>query len=127
MHKRLFFGILSGVVVLVLGVGLFLVGSPEEARLKKIDERRIGDLKRLESAVLSYHRKHDRLPQNLDEVAEQSESTLPLRDAQHGPYPYEVVDSTSFKVCAAFHFPSSEQQGHWAHASGEQCFTQVVD
>lgn len=128
MRKRQWFlGSLSAVVVVSIGVGLYLIGSPTEARLLKTDERRISDLKQVRAAIIRYHRDHQRFPADLNALEIQSEERLPVRDAEMGSYGFQVIDSLSFQLCAEFSRPSRQQQGRWAHDAGAQCFLHSVE
>ena len=64
--------VLVAVVVLVVAAavtaGLVLVGSPSEARLERLDARRVEDLQRLSRLIDVHWAKHGRLPASLDKV-----------------------------------------------------------
>ena len=57
------------VVVVSVGTGLYLLGSPAEERARRMDARRITDLQAISAAADLYWTRHDSLPMSLDELA----------------------------------------------------------
>jgi len=109
-------------------VGLGVVGSPAEARLRRLDERRVDDLQRARYSLHRYWTQHGRLPLSLDSLAQVSQDTSDYRDPTTGqPYEYRTTSDTSYELCAEFAKPTSEQwqrtrDEDWRHPAGRQCF-----
>jgi type II secretory pathway pseudopilin PulG len=128
---------LVGVVIVVVSVtvviALVMLGSPREARIRRLDARRVSDLRDLSNAATWYRKRHDRLPASLDELALDPEARTPPRDPITGQrYEYRVLNPTTYEVCARFEratSDSSDQESGWAndlpawrHDAGRQCF-----
>lgn len=121
------------VVVLTVGWGFMLVGSPTTRWLERIDERRVKDLqiitREIESMVLDQHNKgtlKSQLPKTLDEAIQRSRhEKLNVRDpVTRMPYGFTVKNETTFELCATFARKRDEDnQVFWNHPAGSHCFT----
>ena len=129
------FGWLAGILVAAgLVWGMSAVGSPFQQRYRKLDQRRLADLRvivdEIERIVVQQRRTADAelkrpLPANLDELVAAAEFQRPsIRDPETGvPYRYEVLDERRFRLCADFRFPRDESlRVIWNHPAGEACF-----
>jgi hypothetical protein len=138
MHRR--FGVAAtalAVVTLVWGVAV--VGSPGAERLRKLDERRVQELRAIESSLdrlcLGPHtiRKEGPpqalvmpLPVTLAALASQATERRPsIVDPGSGaPYEYKLAGPSSFELCATFDRPRDEDDDpRWNHPAGRHCFT----
>ena len=112
--------------------GLFVLGSPQDERRRRLDQARVTDLIALRSAIEAHHHREGRLPDSLEELARHSPLPVRMTDPAGGRlYAYEPIDSTRFRLCAEFDFetPADEMRPHvpeWAHGAGRQCFSLVV-
>jgi len=123
------FAVLSAIAVIAaVVVGLAVIGSPGEFRMRRFDEQRATDLSSISTAVRSHRLTHESLPQKLGDL--QSALTYGLKDPVGRPYEYAVKDEFSYELCAEFdtatdtlaaaRFSSVFEK----HGSGRQCFTQ---
>jgi len=115
----------SVVVVAAIIAGLWIIGSPAEQRLLRLDEQRANDLRQLSSAAEFRWSRDDRLASAAPELVDgRYLSRLPTDPGTGEPYEYRVTSERSFEVCASFDRPSrSELVGDfWFHESGRQCF-----
>ena len=129
------------VVTISLIAGFFIVGSPQEERLRRFDERRANDLQQLQSGVINHFLAKDALPKNFAELAA---STAIPADPENGmPYEYSVKNKNTFALCATFALPSIPYQGgapmigkpfpagasetNWDHEVGRMCFEKQID
>ena len=119
---------LAVVVVAAAIVGVILLDSPARARLRRLDERRIADLRELSYAIDSYWTQNDRLPTSLDELAEQEPIAFELADPETGEsYEYIVVGNDRYELCAVFSLESTngdrgfESGTLWFHGTGRTC------
>jgi hypothetical protein len=120
----------AGVTAVVAAVlaGLFALGSPTEERARRIDERRVSDLRGISAATDLFLTRHARLPASLEELTAEPGVTVGTRDpASSEPYPYQPLDSVRYEVCATFERESEEisrdpKRDLWAHGAGRQCF-----
>ena len=121
----------GALVVAVMFVGLWLAGSPANARRQELDQRRVRELSNLSNAVESEATGYGRFPSALEAMVRgRPRADLSLRDpVTHVPYAYEVIDSTHFQLCATFDAPDSvgpygtAVDPFWRHGAGQTCFT----
>ena len=115
-------------VIVAVGVGLFILGSPAEERARRVDDRRVEDLQGIVAATDLYWTRHARLPVSLDELTAEPGVRIKTSDpANSETYGYQTLDSTHYEVCASFEQVSGETSSNsernlWAHNSGPQCF-----
>jgi hypothetical protein len=136
MMRRSIAAFAIATVCVTIGVGLFLLGSPGDERLRRLDERRVNDLRALWSAAYAYWARHARLPGSLDELARETPYRLTLADPETGQqYEYRVLGSNAFELCATFRTESDPDHvprepvapkelgpAFWAHRPGRRCF-----
>lgn len=119
------------VVVAVLAVALGVIGSPTAQRLVRLDERREGELARIENAVAVHWDAHARLPADLAVLASQPGIALRVSDpVDDQAYGYEVLGPRAYRLCAVFATDTAVRAGHddrWAHAVGRHCFDRSVE
>jgi len=130
--KHILLGSVIGVVSLAVITGLWLLGSPREARRHRLDARRVADLSQITLATDHYRTRHERLPASLEELLQDPEAGLRSRDPTTGAlYEYHVLGPTTYEVCAHFERASDggpDQEADrfggppWPHGAGRQCF-----
>jgi len=119
--------VVATVVVSVIG-GLLLLGSPRKERERRLDERRVAEMRAIANAVDWYWTRHGRLPDSFADLSrEQAIQVNPLDPETQQPYDYRVLGVNSYELCATFARNAAEedhvpQGGFWAHGSGSQCF-----
>tara|TARA_B100000959_G_scaffold45675_2_gene46376 strand:+ start:387 stop:818 length:432 start_codon:yes stop_codon:yes gene_type:complete len=115
-------------VIAAVGVGLSILGSPMEERARRVDDRRVEDLRGIVAATDLYWTRHSRLPVSLDELTAEPGVRIKTADpANSETYGYQAVDSIHYQLCANFEQVSGETSSNsernlWAHDSGPQCF-----
>jgi uncharacterized membrane protein len=132
------------VVVLAILGGFFIVGTPQEARMHRMDQQKVSDLQNIQWQIINYWQQKERLPGGLDELNDPlSGYTIPV-DAESGEaYDYLPTGPTSFKLCATFNLAGGAQQmgrdysypvpvgtkgmDTWEHTAGETCFERTID
>lgn len=112
--------------------GLFLIGSPEQQREKKFDEKRISDLQGIAGSIDLYYTRHNSLPDNLDDLEKEPGISISQADPETGTgYIYRRISSVTYKLCARFSAESDDAlQSLWAHSKGPYCFqrnAKVID
>ena len=139
------------VIVLVataVVAGFFVVGSPQEQRLRRFDERRVSDLQSIQSEIVYFWQNKQRLPQNLEELHDDIRGyTASLDPETSQNYTYEITGTLSFRLCATFHFantigtnevvprgvytePAAKpvgQSDNWSHPEGQHCYERTID
>jgi hypothetical protein len=104
--------------------------DPRTQRLRRLDERRIADLRMLQQRIVVYRERHDRLPDDFDELSsEPGLGRLPLDPETGAAYGYERRDADSYRLCATFRFETRDDDPHglpqelrWGHGAGRFCF-----
>lgn len=119
-------------VLVLCGViaGLYLAGSPAEARLRRQDGRRETLLSSASNGVQQYYRKEGHLPPTLDAAgAYWSADSLGGRDPVSGlPFDYRVVNDSTYELCASFaRATEGDPSVHWAHPEGRYCFAERIE
>ena len=118
---------LSVVVAVVVGAGLYLVGSPGTAREQALDERRVRDLREAQDQVTAYWKRHRSLPAVLADAATSADDSAAQRDPVTGdPYEYRVTGDTTYEVCAVFAHPTRDARSEgnsWRHLAGRHCYS----
>ncbi|MDP2695837.1 MAG: hypothetical protein Q8O87_01130 [bacterium] len=136
-------GIVSAAVI----AGFFIVGSPAEGRLHKLDDRRVQDLQFIQNEIVNYWSNKERLPQSFyDLEADTLRGVVVPSDPETGElYIYEIkdADKLEFSLCAVFARPSLDadplvkpthqrgdyysSQQNWQHDVGAVCFDRSID
>lgn len=137
--KFFVFGI-SLIIVTAVIAGFLIIGSPQEERLRRFDERRVQDLSAIQSEIINYWTNKERLPQNITELRDDIRGFTPPRDPSTGAdYEYQVIDSLEFALCANFDTASDYEsnrlrapepyygQQNWQHETGRVCFERKID
>lgn len=120
-----------GVLVAIVA-GLLAIGTPGEARLKKLDERRVSDLEAISFAVNGYWSRHDSLPQTLELLYLEHHAGVTIVDpVTLDPYEYMVLGVDSYELCATFQLEGSSKWGReynnsWWHDAGRFCYKLYV-
>lgn len=142
--KRVFLISAAVLFVVLVVTGVWLAGSPVDARAKRFDEVRVQDLNAISNAVNNFYDRTEKMPETMAALDEYNQKafnqTLNLRDPESGVlYEYRVVNDTAreFELCAQFNAekrtdqriynPSGLNNSIWDHAAGRDCFTQVAN
>jgi len=121
--------VVTVVVVAAVIVGIILLDSPAQERLRRLDERRVSDLRELSYAVDVYWTREGHLPASLAELSEEERIVRDLADPATGqPYEYRVLDDKVYELCAVFARNTASDERDipyrifWFHGTGRQCF-----
>ncbi len=132
MHRSFAAG--AGAAVLALLVwGMVLAGPPGTERQRKLDDRRVEDLRTIEREIRRICVDTTRedptlrrgLPGTLAELAAQAVSERPdIRDPGTGAaYEYELLGASRYRLCAVFSRERDEDfDVFWNHPPGRHCF-----
>ena len=130
--RQLLAAAVTAIAVVAVGVGVYVAGSPAEARLHRLDERRIEDLQMARRLIDLYWTQHGLLPATLDSLTRSPSDIARLRDpATGGPYVYRPGADSAYELCATFARPAgAEWRGApdeaWGHPAGSQCFPLIA-
>lgn len=125
--KRAVAGVALAAVGATVVMGLMLTGPPAEERTRRLDARRIDDLRAISDSVNAYMTRHKRLPSTLQELSAEPGLAMEARDPEGTAYEYRVTGKKGFELCATFGRDSTAQSrrasgGFWSHRAGRQCF-----
>lgn len=135
MAARRYVGIalLVSVVVAAVIAGIYVIGSPAEQRLRRMDETRTQDLIATTYALDAYWRRNQQLPASLDELLQDRDASAILAgiDVQ-STQEYMPRGPATYELCAVFNRPSSESRAEpggvfWSHGEGRECFVLEVE
>lgn len=113
---------------LAIAAGVWVIDSPAQQRLMRLDDNRIQGLQQLDRAVRNYHSSHDALPPDVSTLTAQPEVDLDLADPDGGPdFSYTPLDADHYQLCARFATRSTDGRRRfiddaWAHPVGDHCF-----
>lgn len=134
--SKVFSRIIIGVVVLAVGYGIFLAGSPLKQRAFQFDQRRVADLQNISSALNTYWRNNEKLPLAFDDLKNQYSYIRSVVDpVTQESYEYNVRSETEYELCAVFELDSLDSGTRvarkpfldpWAHGVGRTCFEREV-
>lgn len=119
----------------VVALGLWLAGSPADERRRRLDDRRMQDLRLIAELADAYWTRTGTLPEDLEELA-RSEARRPLpTDPDTGlAYAYSRQEGSRFELCATFAleatgsdrtFSYGARSGFWnrGHPAGRHCLS----
>jgi hypothetical protein len=136
------------IVGISIGVSLYVVGSPQKARLARFDEMRVQNLQFIQNELLSYWIDKNTLPDQLSELNDDLlQVRVPLDPQNERPYTYEKKGDETFVLCADFSLDSSDRASStrglayssyysnaplmgeqtWGHTAGTNCFERTID
>lgn len=118
-------------VLLTLLVALFAAGSPQRARTRELDQRRLRDLETIAQHLRSYYQQQGALPLTLDDALQvpYAQPGMSIRDPEtSAPYTYVVLDSITLQLGGVF--ASRDSVGpygdaatpFWSHPPGRHEF-----
>jgi len=135
-------------IVVTVGAGFLIIGTPQSQRAYRIDEQRVGDLTQIQSQIVySYYQPKQKLPASLDVLNDPISGWVLPKDPDTGAaYEYRATGALSFELCATFaHASRTAQQGgitrpitpyavggkeiseNWQHPAGRTCFARTID
>ena len=141
-------GTISAVAgLIVIGTGLWVVGSPFRAREVRFDATRIKQLQIISNQLSDYWQAKATLPETLSQLNDPLRGvTVPVDPKTRMSYEYSHTSDTEFTVCATFnqegladeiigpdmaYYPygvdDPVQAANWSHPAGRHCFTRSID
>lgn len=130
----------AALIVVSIVSGFFIIGTPQQARLARMDDQRVQDLQMIQSEIINYWQKKGSLPPTLAALNDPlSYFSLPKDPSSGQDYEYEdtTASAPSFELCATFNTESRQQEAsyakpyypgdNWSHSAGRTCFNRVID
>lgn len=140
---KIFIYIIIALVTMAVIAGFFVIGSPQEERMRRFDEKRAQDLQQIQYQIVNYWSSKSQLPQTLSQLKNDISGFSVPKDPQTGEdYKYEIKNSLIFALCADFSLPSLEIETgkpvpvydfygytsqNWQHKEGLVCFERKID
>lgn len=93
---------LAAVTGLAVVGGLIATGGPGTARLERLDERRMAELRVMARAIETWTEAGNPLPETADGLPERQVGLDPVTSE---PYGYEKLGDRQFRVCAELALP----------------------
>ena len=118
-------GLAVAVVAAAVAYGLLEVGPPSDERERRLDERRIEDLRRMARAIDLHWTRTGDLPATLDLLADALPRDVTFNDPESGePYQYRVLTDSRFELCGIFgtDWARPSEDEFWSHPVGRHCF-----
>jgi hypothetical protein len=121
-------GLLTVVAIAAIAIGMLILGSPAEERVRRLDERRVQDLTNIAEAVDLYWTRRARLPSSFDELRSEPGGSVGFNDPSTNElYEYQSLEAEKYELCAKFDRDSQGSgqtinDGFWSHGAGRQCF-----
>lgn len=136
--------------VLSVASGFFIVGTPQHARLIRLDVQKIDDLQSIQSQIVSYYQYKQKLPQSLSDLGDSVGTFgLPMDPQTSASYEYSMTPvaagaNPTFSLCADFNLSGDNDKysrgityptmpigvrgfDNWQHAAGHVCFDRTID
>jgi len=133
-------------VVLTIIAGFFIIGTPAQARVARMDAQKVSDMQSIQWQIVNYYQQKQALPQTLDQLQDPiSGYMIPNQPETNKPYEYKLRGGLSFELCADFGGVSTRQEGlsmaepaalrlkgdlgvgSWQHDKGNECFLRTID
>ncbi|MFC1530854.1 hypothetical protein ACFL5T_01230 [Gemmatimonadota bacterium] len=125
---RLMLAVATTVVAASIVAGVILVGTPESGRLERLDTDRVEHLQGIMRAIDRFGDEDERLPDTLEELAEDPRTRVDILDPESlESYEYRVLDDSTYELCAVFDRESRASRraapvDFWYHGVGRHCF-----
>jgi hypothetical protein len=126
------------IVIVSIGWGFSVLGSPRTQRLIKYDAQKINDLQMLNSYVQSYYQMKGTMPESIADLSLVQYSQIP-NDAQTGnSYEYKLIGQSAkaYELCAEFNKDTKDPKTpvisypygdvSWVHPAGHYCFKLAI-
>jgi len=149
MAMKYFVSAIIAVVAIAIAVSLYVIGSPQTARLRRFDDLRTQNLQFIQDQVFSYWQYKKTVPATLADLVDDIHGVTVPSDPETGmAYSYEKKGSEQFTLCANFSLPTKDAvfpdttkpvypspyyygpylgNQSWEHAAGRTCFDRTID
>lgn len=137
---KVFAAVVTALVIVFIGYGIVLSGTPGQQRAFQFDQRRVSDLQQISYAVDAYWERNKVLPASFEDLKDQSYYYIQsVTDPRTSTvfYEYRVLGEKLYELCATFETDSSKivarfktqvpfSEQSWDHAAGRVCFEREV-
>mgnify|MGYP001582344461 CR=1 FL=1 len=135
---KILIAIVVAAVVIVVGIGFYLSGTPSNARAEKLDQQRVNDLTQIQNAVENYYTTRNILPKTFDDLKNQYGYIELVDPLTHEQYEYRETATTAYELCATFQTDTTNEKQTfvrpkypgfeplWQHPAEKKCFSHTV-
>jgi len=135
---KIFAYVVIGVVAIAVVAGFFVIGSPQDERLRRFDEARVNDLSSMQYQIIEFWRDKGNLPQVLSDLQNDlSYFNVPVDPETKEQYEYRILGEYQFELCANFAKEKTYDDysgpytyglnSKWTHSAGRACFARTID
>jgi len=132
----------AGAILLVfaaLMVGFMNIETPAQVREMRLDQQQVSEMQDMQWRIEEHYRVEKALPTTLETLY--ANGRLPDAPEGRAAYEYNVVDATTYELCATFAepsvginesramiapYPNAKDNYNWEHEAGKKCFKRVV-
>ena len=110
------------VVVGSIAIGFATIGPPQHVRLVELDQRRVYDLRDIESRL---HLESNQRPTDAGAaLPDRAVDDWPHDPETRNPYEYHRDGAERYRLCATFALPSvaDANDSPWRHGAGRTCY-----
>jgi len=129
--RQILAGSVSLVVLAAIVAGIVILGSPSDARARRLDSRRVADLEGIRTAANFYQASKGALPSSLDELSREPGVRISTDPITGEPYRYRALSADTFELCGTFDRASPPRDGSgvdiWQHPAGPHCVRLKVE
>lgn len=141
MALRIFsYAVIAVAAASVVGA-FFLIGTPQDERLRRLDSQRVDVLHESARVIEQYYAENEMLPENYDTVRNMlTPYTRDLLEKNNIEIEYTPADTYEYTLCTTFDKASSEVQRYprlepiyqeqvpydWSHDAGRVCFDRTI-
>jgi hypothetical protein len=116
-------GISALAVIVMVVLGFWHIGTPQNQRALRADGKRTQDLYGLSGQIKLYWNRNHKLPEHLDQLPDAVIADAVTRQ----PYEYRLKEGSKYELCATFLLNSHLNDGtrspnRWSHSAGRHCF-----
>lgn len=135
-------------ILISIGVGFKVIGTPAEQRAARYDNQRVMDLQNIQWQVLNYWQQKGKLPVSLADLNDSLRgNNLSSDPVTHAQYEYTISGPLSFNLCATFSSETrlgrapmngsrsmpvdglifGKEGENWEHPAGRHCYMRTID
>lgn len=131
-----FFATLAAIIIILIS-GFIFVESPNQTRLKKLDQEILEDFNSIKYAIENFYQTSKRLPEDFNALikADLIKADNIKNRAAKNNFEYYILGDNKYKICADFQTSNKGDKENcydewldkeWSHDSGYQCFEKTL-
>ena len=134
-NRRIYLWSTSAVSLALIVGTFFVVGTPGQARLQRLDSERVSSLQSIQYVIEESSALDGTLPSSIDQLDIIGRGIVAIDPVTGEPYVYEVTGDTRYKLCATFDTNTKDvtrrdggnfSNAEWPHTDGYYCFEKTV-